>query len=287
MEKLGKKFRWHIWGLFLGSIGFIFYIVLAQASTNLLKVVFIDVGQGDSIYIQAPNGNQVLVDGGQDGGILKSLGEIIPFYDHSINVVVATHPDKDHIGGLPSVLDNYQVDEVLEPGIPSTTQTYAALENLITEKKINKVLARRGMNIWLDKEKGVYLQILFPDQDVSSWKDTNEASIVAKLIYGKESFLLTGDSPQKIEKYLISLNHGELKSNVLKLGHHGSRTSSSEEYLQAVSPDYAIISAGLNNRYGHPHQEVLDLLAKLKIPSLKTFELGNITFETDGEKLFR
>ena len=110
-------------------------------------------------------------------------------------------------------------------------------------------------------------------------------SIVARLTYGSESFLFTGDSPQAIEKYLVGKDAGALHSNVLKLGHHGSRTSSSQIFLSAVNPDYAVISAGLNNKYGHPHKEVTDLLATLKIPSISTIDHGTIIFKTDGTEL--
>lgn len=251
---------------------------------SLLKVAYLDIGQGDSIYIEAPNGRQILIDGGRDRSVLEKLGEVMPYFDHSIDVVIGTHPDADHIGGLPFVLEQYSVGAILEPGVSSDTKTYQAFEDLIVQKNIPKVIARRGMSVVLDKEKNIYLDILFPNQDVSGW-ETNAASIVAKLTYGEKSFMFTGDSPIAIENYLVSLDQAGLKTNVLKLGHHGSRTSSSELYLRATAPEFAIISAGLHNSYGHPHKEVTDLLQKFSIPALATFAEGTISFTTDGTTL--
>ena len=130
----------------------------------------------------------------------------------------------------------------------------------------------------------MYLNILFPDRDNEDW-ETNTASIVTKLTYGDTSFLLTGDSPIAIEKYLSMIDGKNLKSDVLKAGHHGSRTSTSESFASLVSPEYAVISAGKDNRYGHPHKEVLDILEKIKATILKTYELGTISFSSDGEKI--
>lgn len=196
--------------------------------------------------------------------------------------MLATHPDQDHVGGLPAVVDRMQVENVVTTENTSDTGAYGAFEKAINEKHRVRILARAGERIILDD--GVVLEILFPDKNASGW-DTNIGSIVAQLSYGNESFLLTGDSPQAVEQYLVEKNSSAVHSNVLKLGHHGSRTSSARSFLSAVDPEYAIVSAGLNNRYGHPHKEVIDLLAELKINTLSTSELGTITFETDGESL--
>lgn len=269
---------------------FIWYAVFREERGGELRVAFLDVGQGDSIYIEAPNGNQLLVDGGSGTQVLSALGKVMPFYDRSIDAVLATHPDKDHIGGLPFALDRYRVEKVFVSGAPSDTAVYSAFEKKITDKGVEKILAKRGMRVRLSRD--VYFDILFPDVDTSRFKETNDASIVGKLVYGDKSFLLTGDSPIKIEQHLIALDlpsrqagGKSLHSNVLKLGHHGSRTSSSEAYLGFVSPEYAIISTGCKNSYGHPHKEVLALLDKFKIPKLATCDLGTIVFSTDGEQM--
>lgn len=267
--------------LLLANI-FVWYAVFSESHGRYLTVAFLDIGQGDSIFIQAPDGNQVLVDGGPNKSVLRELGKIMPFYDRSIDLVIASHPDKDHTGGLPSVLKKFKVGAFMESGVTSHNGIYDALEKISKKEGIKKIIAKRGERIILDK--GVYIDILFPDRSTVRW-ETNTASIVARLVYGNTSFLLTGDSPQKIEKYLVYLDGNNLSSNILKLGHHGSRTSSSKIFLETVNPQYAIISAGLNNRYGHPHKEVVDLLKELNIPSLITFKVGTIVMKSDGENI--
>ena len=280
--KNSNKFKLYFLLGFLVANIFIWHTVAMEDRRGVLKVSFLDIGQGDAIFIEAPNGNQVLIDGGSNKAVLKELGKVMPFYDRTIEAVIATHPDKDHIGGLIEVLKNYRTDFVMEPGVSSDTGAFQELEKTIKEKNLPKILARRGMSLSLGE--GVYLNILFPDRDNEDW-ETNTASIVTKLTYGDTSFLLTGDSPIAIEKYLSMIDGKNLKSDVLKAGHHGSRTSTSESFASLVSPEYAVISAGKDNRYGHPHKEVLDILEKIKATILKTYELGTISFSSDGEKI--
>lgn len=259
--------------------------VFTLNNSNYLKVVFLDVGQGDAIYIEAPNGKQIIIDGGPDATLLSSLSKVMPFADRSIDMIIATHPDMDHIGGFPLLLDNYKVKSIIENGNISTSQISSSLEEKIIKKKINKIIAQRGMHIILDDKKNIYLDILFPDRDVSGF-ESNDASIVCKLVYGENSFLFTGDADLYTEN-LIEWNENEetLYSDVLKLGHHGSRTSSSILWLEKVAPEIAIISAGKNNKYGHPHKELLERLLNLNIPYLNTADVGNIIFKSDGVKL--
>ena len=271
--------------LFIFMIGIWFFVFRYSTHNNYLKVVFLDVGQGDSIYIEAPNGRQMLIDGGPDAKLLSSLAEVMPFADRSIDMIVATHPDADHIGGFPLLIDNYKVTSIIENGADSPSKVFSSLEEKIANKKINKIIARRGMHIILDDKKNIYFDILFPDRDVSKM-DSNDGSIVGKLVYGNNSFLLTGDATIYTEN-LIEWNEKDstIHSDVLKLGHHGSRTSSSTLWLEKVDPSIAIVSAGKDNRYGHPHKELLDRLLALQIPFLSTAEKGNIIFKSDGKNL--
>ena len=262
---------------------FIWTAVFRADRKGELTVAFLNVGQGDAIYIEAPNGNQMLIDGGPpSGAVLRALGSVMPFWDRSLDVVLSTHPDQDHVGGLPIVLNRFRVGYVVTTENTSDTGAYSAFEKAITEKRPKRVLARAGERIILDD--GVVLEILFPDRSAQGW-ETNTGSIVARLLYGNESFVFTGDSPQSVEKFLVNKKGGAIRSTVLKLGHHGSRTSSSREFLSAVDSKYAVISAGKDNKYGHPHKEVTDLLTELKIPSISTAEHGTIIFKTNGENL--
>ena len=284
MKDLSRRNTQYAVLLFFIFINIFIWSAVARAdSAGVLTVAFLNVGQGDAIYIEAPNGNQMLVDGGPpSGAVLRELGRVMPFWDRSLDVVLATHPDQDHVGGLPSVLARLRIDNVITSENTSDTGAYRAFEKAIAEESSHRVLARRGEKIILDE--GVVFEILFPNMNTAGW-ETNTASIVARLSYGDQSFILTGDSPLSAEKYLVGKNGGALHSSVLKLGHHGSRTSSSKVFLSAVDPEYAVISAGKDNKYGHPHKEVTDLLSELKISSISTAERGTVIFKTDGAEL--
>jgi len=263
------------------------FIFKINKYNNYLKISFLDVGQGDSIYIEAPNGRQVLIDSGPDAKLLQSLAKVMPFADRSIDMIIATHADSDHIGGFPLLIDNYSISTILENGATGSSQLFSTLEEKIDNNKINKIIAQKGMKIFLDDENKIYLEILYPNRDISSL-DSNETSIVCRLVYGNNSFMLMGDADIYVEN-LISWSESKeaLQSDILKLGHHGSKSSSSFFWLEKVSPQIAIISAGENNRYGHPSEEVLDRLKKLDILYLATYELGNINFESNGEEIIR
>lgn len=281
MER-NKKIQIAVVGIFFIFNIFIWAAVFRTDSRGVLTVAFLDVGQGDAIYIEAPNGNQVLIDGGPGRQVLRELGQVMPFYDRSLDVVLVTHPDQDHVGGLPAVLERMDVGNIVTTENTSKTGAYGAFEEAIQNEHASRILARAGERIILDD--GVVLEILFPDRNAYGW-ETNTSSIVARLTYGERSFLFTGDSPIAIERQLIHMYGGGMHTSVLKLGHHGSRTSSSREYLSAVDPEYAIISASLNNKYGHPHKEVTALLQELKIPEIRTAKSGTIIFKTDGTEL--
>lgn len=281
-----KKYSKYWFLAVLGALVFVVWYAVAWESREGVLVAFLDVGQGDAIFIQSPNGNQVLVDAGPGSKILEELSKVIPFYDRSLDLIIATHPDSDHIAGFLDILKTYRSDLAMEPGVDSESAFYREFERLLEKNNVKKILARRGMKVMLDDN--VYLDILFPDRDVSRL-DTNDASIVAKLVFGNTSFLLTGDSPQKIENYLVFLDGGPpaggLKSDVLKAGHHGSRTSTGQNFLEAVKPTYVIVSAGKDNRYGHPHQEVLDILEKFQVKILRTGQEGTIKIKSNGRSL--
>jgi len=266
----------------------IWYAVAREDRGGKLTVSFLNIGQGDSIFIDTPSGRQVLIDGGKNRSVLRELSKVSPWYDRTIDVVLATHPDADHIGGIPDVLARYKVDLVIESsvkdegGADSVAFEKAAANE--AEEGAQRLTAERGQII--DLGKGAYLEILFPDRAVPA-VETNTGSIVVRLVYGETSFMLTGDSPQAIENYLVKLDADALKSNVLKAGHHGSRTSSSELFVGFVSPEYAIYSRGCNNSYGHPHDEVIETFKRLKIPTLDTCLDGMITFVSDGKNVER
>lgn len=240
-----------------------------------MKVHFLDVGQGDSTLIQSPNGKNLLVDGstkeaGKDVvANLKTLGV------EKLDYVVATHPDADHIGGLISVLNSMPIKHFVDSGKVHTSQTYEEMLRLILDKDIPFIVPNVGDNISLDDELDIKVLNVGDDSD-----DNNEASIVLKITYGEVSFLLMGDADTIVEKEILGREN--VDATVLKAGHHGSDTSSSEEFLEAVNPKVTILSYGKDNSYGHPDVEVMSRLKQIETQIYGTAEVGNIVVETDG-----
>ncbi len=254
-------------------------------SQNPLKVAFLDVGQGDSILIQAPNGQTMLIDGGRSTNLANSV--IIPKLQEwgakQVDVLIPTHPDQDHIAGLVGVLENFPVKVAALSGQVHSTQIYERLLTDIRDKNVEALKVRTGTTIPFDPS--VKLEVLNPDDDaVDNTDDTNNASIVIKLTYGTTSFLLTGDAEMPANKAILARGF-DVRSTVLKLGHHGSRTSTNEDWLSHVQPQLGIISAGKDNSFGHPHPEVIAALDKLKIPYIRTDEHGTITVTSDGSAI--
>jgi DNA internalization-related competence protein ComEC/Rec2 len=241
-----------------------------------LAVHFIDVGQGDSILIIAP-AKTVLIDGGTRGA---GAGVVQYLKDKGIkklDLVIATHPHEDHIGGLLTVLEAFPVGEVWDPGVPHTTQTFQRWLELIDQKEIPFAETRAGMSV--DLGGGAKMAVLHPQNPSSS--RLNDASIVTRLVFGKVSFLFTGDAAIPAEQEIIAFT-SNLRSTVLKVGHHGSTTSSSPDFMDRINPTYAVISSGEGNRYFHPHQEVLDRLRNKGIKTFRTDLHGTIVMVSDG-----
>lgn len=266
----------------------IWWAVVQEHRGAALTVSFLNIGQGDAVFIDAPSGRQVLIDGGPNRQVLRELSNVMPWYDRTIDVILATHPDADHIGGLPDVLARYRVGLIVESSVKDEEGTDAAALKRAAAQEVSenarRLVAQRGQVIELGD--GAYIEILFPDRPVPDI-ETNTGSIVARLVYGDTSFMLTGDSPQSIEKYLVKLDADSLKSDVLKAGHHGSRTSSNELFVGFVSPEYAVYSRGCDNSYGHPHDEVVALFKKFEILTLDTCTDDTITFVSDGRNVER
>ena len=239
MQKLARHSKEYLVSLLILVNVFVWYVVAWEQNDKLL-VYFLDIGQGDSIFIKSPSGNKMIVDGGPGKTVLQELSKVLPFHDRKIDVVVSTHPDKDHIGGLVEVLKNYDVDFEIDPNVNAETAVLGNFEVALSKKDTKRIVARRGVTV--DLGGGAKFIILFPDRDVLD-VETNVASIVGKLVYGEKSFLLTGDSPQSIEEYLVYLDGENLESDVLKIGHHGSRTSSATSFIETVNPRYAVIQA--------------------------------------------
>ena len=252
---------------------FIFYFDWQNSHKGFTFAMF-DVGQGDALFIESPTGTQILIDGGPPKKILSQLSSVMSPFDRSIDAIFVTNPDQDHIAGFLDILKVYEVDKMFEPGTLTDSKVYQNLKDEIRKNGVQDILVKKGMKI--DMGGGVIIDILFPDRDVSSWS-TNDGSIVARLTYGDTKIMLTGDASVKTEKIILEENYQEqLKSNILKVGHHGSRTSTSLEFLKVINPSYAFISDGKDNKYGHPHKEILDELNQFGAKVLRTDLLGAI-----------
>mgnify|MGYP001606163776 CR=1 FL=1 len=247
-----------------------------------LTVAIIDVGQGEAIFIKTPDGKQIMIDGGPNRQVLEALGKLMPFNDRTLDLLIVSNPDQDHLGGLVEILNRYQVGMMVEPGTVTKTKVFKRLKE-VGEGVPLELTARGGLTLNLGG--GVKLEILAPVANARSWS-TNDGSIVARLVYGETEFMLTGDSTEKVERQLLATLPGEaLGADVLKVGHHGSKTSTSQEFTEAVKPKFAVISSGKDNRYGHPHQKTLETLANAGVKTFRTDQLGTIIFESDGERI--
>jgi len=232
------------------------------------SVTFFDVGQGDSIFIETKEGYQILIDGGPNRAVLGKLSKQIPFWDNSLDLVILTHPDKDHLAGLIGVLESYKVDTVLWTGVKSETILFENWEKALEAEGAEVIVANAPQRI------GSFGEVLYPAAGVQE-RELNDTSIVTKWTLGDTSFLLPGDITRKIEKKLTSL---DIASSILKVPHHGSKTSSSLEFLQAVNPNIAVIQVSERNSYGHPDPNILKRLNDLGISVLQTSQKGDIVF---------
>jgi competence protein ComEC len=278
MSKLNKKVIIVILGaLIFGNI-LVWLAVFEVGQSQELKVVFFDIGQGNAVFVETPQKTQILIDGGPTPMILEKLAGELPFFDRQIDLVILTHPDFDHLAGLVEVLKSYQVDLVSWTGVESKTAEYQ--EFMVEASKTKKVVLSRGEKITVGKN--LRFEVLAPLEDFKGRevKDYNTSSLVLKMTYGKSDFLLTGDAPISIERQLVNI-----ASEILEVGHHGSSSSTSDTFLEKVRPEIAVIQVGKDNKYGHPNQVVLERLEKYGIKVMRTDELGDIKFFSDGSQL--
>lgn len=277
MKKLNKALIILI--LLLAVIGILSYLVFYN-QTEDLEVIFFDIGQGDSIFITTPSGQQILIDGGPDRTVLSKLGRAMPFYDHTIDLIILSHAHADHVAGLIEVLKKYEVKKIIYSPVQYSSNEFREWQDTIIEQGIETSIPLAGQVYNFGQAS---LEILYPLEDISGQKfdDVNDSSVIAKLTYQDSSFLFTGDASVEIEQELLEIycNNDEcpkLDSNILKIGHHGSKYSSSLEFLQAVTPDTAIIQSKTDNSYGHPHRLILKRLEGLGIEVLRNDEVGDI-----------
>lgn len=251
----------------------------SEVNGDNLEIHFIDVGQAESILIKKGN-ESMLIDAGNN-----SDGDLVVDYIKKQNIsslkyVIGTHPHADHIGGLDDVIDTFEIEKVIMPNAVTNTKTFEEVLDSIKNKGLSITKAKVGNSYELN---GAQFTILAPNKE--KYKDLNDYSVVIKLVNGNNSFLFTGDAEELSEKEMLENNERLLKADVLNVGHHGSVTSTSEAFLNAVDPKFAVISAGKDNSYGHPHKEILERLEDKGIKIYRTDLQGDIIVISDGETI--
>jgi beta-lactamase superfamily II metal-dependent hydrolase len=257
----------------------------ATGETGSISVYYLDVGQGDSELICLPTGENILIDAGLSEGADKLTAYLSQLGVQKIDYLIATHPHADHIGGMAKVISKFEVGKVYVPKVADsqvpTTRVYENMLDAVKKKGLRLTQGKAGMMVL--EQDNTRLEFLAPVEE--KYDDLNNYSIVAKLTFGQRTFLFTGDAEKESEQQMLKKYSDNLRCDVLKVGHHGSSSSTSANFLKAVSPKYAVISCGKDNDYGHPHKEVLSRLSTAKVEVYRTDEQGTILASSNGTDL--
>ena len=268
---------------YLWLYGFFNMEDLTVYDDTLLGVLYLDVDQADCILVKCPSGETMLIDAGKNEGAEDLVKTLKGYSVDDIDYLILTHPHEDHVGGADTVLEHFDVKNVISPDIGADTKTWRDVVDAIESEGCQDITASVGATYSLSRE--CKFEILGP---VDADTDLNNASIVLRLDYYESSFLFTGDAEKEAEEDILDrVGKDKLDVDVLKAGHHGSSTSSSEKFLSAVTPQYAVISCGKDNSYGHPHEKTLEKYASRGIITYRTDKEGDVILQSDGEKLYR
>ncbi|MEK7202806.1 MAG: ComEC/Rec2 family competence protein [Patescibacteria group bacterium] len=250
-----------------------------------MEVDFLDVGQGDAILIKTSGGQNVLIDGGPDRRIIKRLGENLNWWDGQIDLMVLTHPHDDHVSGLIDVIKKYRVKKIIYSGVVSNSPNYLAWLKLVLDKKINLTIINRPQIIKLSD--GCQLEIIYPQESLLGLEmgNLNNSSLIIRMVYGKTKFLFVGDAEEQVEVKLLN-SKVDLTADVLKVGHHGSDTSSGQRFLEKINPRIAVIEVGKDNTFGQPNLRIIKRLERLGAKVLRTDQLGTIKLFSDQQKVY-
>jgi len=260
----------------------LFWLTYHQPSR--LEVDFLDVGQGDAILIKTPGGQNILIDGGPDKTVIKRLGENLAWWDKQIDLMILTHPHDDHVTGLIEVLKRYGVKRILYTGAAHNAPNYLAWLKTARDKKVPLTIIDKAQTVNLGEQ--TKLEILYPGRSLlnKTLADLNDSSIIIKLVHGQNKFLLTGDAGLEVEKTLLA-GEADLAADILKVGHHGSEYSTSQEFLEKIKPRIAVIQVGAGNDFGHPNLRIIKRLERTGAEIFRTDLSGTVKMISDGEKI--
>ena len=279
-----KKIISSIIGIIVVLLAGYFGIDLTQDSKvpkdSELMISYMDVGQGDAAYTKV-NGNDILIDAGPRSNSKELLEQLKAKNIDDFELVIATHPHEDHIGGMVDVFKEYEVKAFYSPKITHTTKTYENLVKAVKDEGLKTKELKGGMVI--DLGEGAKFEVFTPQK--SEYEELNDYSPIMKLSFGDTSYLFTGDAEKLAEEEALAKYKTSLDSDVIKFGHHGSSSSSSNAFIEAVSPKYGIISCAKDNKYGHPHRETLDIIKKYNIKTFRTDTDGEIILTSDGKSI--
>lgn len=248
--------------------------------TGVLEISYLDVGQGDAAYIKV-NDFDILIDAGPKSDSDKLMKQLEEKNIDDFEIVIATHPHEDHIGGMTKVFEKYDVESFYMPKVTNTTKTFENMIKAVSNEGLTAKIIKEGASF--DLGEGCKIEVYSPIDE--SYDNLNDYSPIMKLTYGNKSFIFTGDAEKTVEKEVVEKYSKELKADVIKFGHHGSSTSSTKEFIEAISPKYGIISCGVDNSYGHPHRETLSIIDEMGIETYRTDKQGQITITSDGNNI--
>ncbi|HBB03065.1 MAG: beta-lactamase [Candidatus Peregrinibacteria bacterium GW2011_GWF2_38_29] len=268
--------------IFILIMIFVSAFLLNELPDNRLHIYFLDVGQGDCILIKSPENKTILIDAGPGSSAVKLIGKTLGHLNRKIDLMILSHPHKDHFEGMLEVVKRYEIGKILLPNASSADPLYSTLLNEIKSRKIETAFVPQNSDI--DFGAGVFMDFLYSDSTISDKKSANESSVIFRLLYGKTSIIFTGDAPIEEEYSALKLNK-DFSADLIKIGHHGSKYSTSEEFLYEINSIYAAIQSGAKNRFGHPHKEALDRLEKRNVQIFRNDFSGTLEFISDGETI--
>ena len=276
-----KKIILALFGILITIILLLVAVNWQDDSDNELEIIFLDIGQGDSILIKTPYNQQILIDGGPDNSVINDISKNLSFNDHDLDLVILTHPHADHVTGLVEVLKRYEVRKVLHTGVLHTSPDYLAFLEIIKDKDIANEIVKARKDIVFGPD--LKMEVLYPFHDLSEKRvdNLNNSSVVTRFVYKDFKILLTGDAEAKEEKELVNAGF-DLQSQVYKAGHHGSSTASNDVLLDSVEPEAVVIQCGKDNDFGHPHLRVLKRLTMREINVFRNDLDGEVKVVSGG-----